>query len=413
MQKSAIKSINILLILFIVMSISGCGLNHDKKDLSQVKRITLDAEQEKNAKIETETLKEQLLQLRITIPAQFKAMQKLLDRTYAPIDGKVIEVFVEPGDIVKKGQELIRIKSDAIGQIQLDFLDKYIYADSNVKQMTAQYNLSVQSYRRENTLFKEGISSKAEYQVAYAQMLKDKANLDSFKVQKSTLVQVYAQRVALYGGNSSTINRAIATKRIYPYITLCSNKNGVVLNRLVNPGEIINQNRELFNIADLSTIWLVGYAFEKDAPLLKIGQDVIGEFEDTHAETSIKSHLETVKGKLSYVASMLDTERKTLEVIADIPNKNFALKPNMYAEMIVDIGKVEALAVPNGALQKYGDYNFAYVEVKPHVYEERKVEIGQHNDKYSEVKSGLKKGEIVVSNGGFSLLGESIKMREE
>ncbi len=413
MQKSVIKLVNILLILFIAINISGCGFKHDKKDLPEVKRITLDAEQEKNAKIETETLKEQLLQLRITIPAQFKAMQKLLDRTYAPIDGKVIEVFVEPGDIVKKGQTLIQIKSDAIGQIQLDFLDKYIYADSNVKQMTAQYNLSVQSYHRETMLFHEGISSKSEYQIAYAQMLKDKANLDSLRVQRNTLVQVYAQRVALYGGSGSTINRAISTKRIYPYITLYSNKNGVVLNRLVNPGEIINQNRELFNIADLSTIWLVGYAFEKDAPLLKIGQNVIGVFEDTHAETSIKSHSETVKGKLSYVASMLDTERKTLEVIADIPNKDFTLKPNMYAEMVVDIGEVEALAVPNGALQKYGDYNFAYVEVKPHTYEERKVVIGQHNDKYSEVKSGLKKGEVVVSNGGFSLLGESIKMREE
>ena len=413
MKKSINKLVNILLILFVAISISGCGVSHNKKDLAGPKRITLDAEQEQNAKIKTETLKEQLLQLSITIPAQFKAMNKFLDRTYAPIDGKVIEVFVEPGDIVKKGQALIQIKSDTIGQIQLEFLDKYIYADSNVKQMTAQYNLSVQTYRRESTLFHEGISSRAEYQVAYAQMLKDKANLDSLKIQRSTLVQVYAQRMALYGGNGSTINRAITTKRIYPYITLCSNKNGVVLNRLVNPGEIINQNKELFNVADLSTIWLVGYAFEKDASLLKIGQDVTGVFEDTHAETSIKVHSETVKGKLSYVASILDTERKTLEVIADIPNKDFALKPNMYAEMVVDIGKVNALSVPNGALQKYGDYNFAYVEVQPHVYEERKVVIGQHNDKYSEVKSGLKKGEIVVSNGGFSLLGESIKMREE
>lgn len=400
------KILNILLIIFVAASFSGCGFNKQgEKELQKNKQIVLDSQQEANAKIETETLKNQILQLSITIPAQFKAMNKFLDRIYAPIDGKVTDVFVEPGTIVKKGQPLIQIKSDDIGQIQLQFLDEYIGVVSNVNQMTAQYNLSTQAYKRENLLFHEGISSRAEYQVAYAQMLKDKANLDALKIQRRALIQVYAQRVALYGGNESTITRAVKTQRIYPYITLCSNKNGVVLNRLVNPGEIINQNKELFNVADLSTIWLVGYAFEKDAALLKVGQDVTGVLEETNGET--------VKGKLSYVASILDTVSKTLEVRADIPNQDFSIKPNMYAEMTVNTGKANVLAVPNTAVQKYGDYNFAYVKIKPHVYEERKVEIGQHNDKYSEVKSGLNEGEVVVSNGGFSLLGESIKMREE
>lgn len=400
------KLSNILLIVFVATSLSGCVFNkHDRGLISGPKHIVLDAEQEKNIKLQTEKLQDRIIQLRITIPAQFKAVNKFLERTYAPIDGQVTQVFVEPGSIVKIGQPLIEIKSDEIGQIQLEFLDKYIYADSNINQMTAQYNLSVQTYKRESTLFHEGISSRAEYEVARAQMLKDRANLDALKIQKSTIVKVYAQRVALYGGSESTISRSAATKRIYPYITLYSHKNGVILNRKVNPGEILEKNRELFNLADLSTIWLVGYAFEKDAPDLKVGQKVIGILEE-HQHSN-------VEGKLSYVASVLDEERKTLEVIADIPNKNFDIKPNMYAEMVVDIGTMNALAAPNSALQKYGDYTFAYVEVKPHTFEERKVEVGQHNDKYTEIKSGLKAGEIVVSNGGFSLLGESIKHREE
>lgn len=406
------KLLSLFLIICTVISLTGCSL-HKHKTESPYKEIKLDSEQEANAKIKTQMIKEQLLQLRITIPAQFKAVNKLLERVYAPIDGKVVNVFVNPGDIVKIGQSLIEIKSDTIGQIQLDFLDKYIMADSNIKQMSAMYNLSVQTYNREKLLFHEGISSKAEYQVAYAQMLKDKAALDAAKIQKREIIQVYAQRVALYGGSEATITRAIRTKRIYPYITMISHKNGVILSRLVNPGEIINQNRELFNLADLSTIWLVGYAFEKDAPLLKVGQKVNGVFSDTHPETSIKTHKDIVQGKLSYVAAMLDTERKTLEVIADIPNHDFFLKPNMYAEMVVDVGQMNTLVVPNTAIQKYGDYDFAYVKIKPHIYEERKLELGQKNDKYTEVKSGLIEGEEVVTQGGFSLLGESIKITEE
>lgn len=400
------KLLNIFLILFVCMAFSGCNFHKGKlEQISGHKQIILDEQQEQNAKIETEVLQNKIIQLKITVPAQFKAVNKFLDRIYAPVNGKVTKVLVDIGQIVKIGQPLIEIKSDAIGQIQLEFLDTYIMVNSEINQMTAQYNLSVQAYKRENILYHEGISSRAEYQVAYAQMLKDKANLDSLKIRKNELIKVYAQRVALYGGNESTILRAAMTKRIYPYITLRASKHGVVVFRKVNQGEIIEQNRELFNVADLSTIWLVGYAFEKDAPLLKVGQDVTGVFEEEQGEP--------VKGKLSYVASMLDPEKKTLEVIADIPNKDYFIKPNMYSEMIVDTGTVNALAVPNTALQKYGDYTFAYVKVAPHTYEERRVETGQQNDKYSEVKSGLYLGDEVVSNGGFSLLGESIKMKEE
>lgn len=400
------KFLTIFLILFVCVSFLGCNLHRDKiKQISGHKQIILDEQQEQNANIQTETLQNRIIQLRITIPAQFKAVNMFLDRIYAPINGKVTKVLVNIGEIVKVGQPLIEMKSDAIGQIQLEFLDSYIMVDSEIKQMTAQYNLSIQTYKRENILYNEGISSRAEYQVAYAQMLKDKANLDSLKIKKNAIIKVYAQRIALYGGDEGTIRRAAASKRIYPYITLRANKHGVVLDRKVNQGEIIEQNRELFNIADLSTIWLVGYAFEKDAPLLKVGQDVTGVFEEEQQKA--------VEGKLSYVASMLDPEKKTLEVIADIPNKDYAIKPNMYSEMVVDIGTVDALAVPNTALQKYGDYTFAYVKVAPHHYEERRVEVGQQNNKYSEVESGLNLGEEIVSNGGFSLLGESIKMKEE
>ena len=398
------KIYNIFLILLLTCTFTGCSLHKKQPAQTNVKRITLDSQQEASAKIKTEGLENRLIQLRIMIPAQFKAVNKFLDRIYAPIDGRVTKVFVEPGDVVKKGQPLIEVKSDNIGQIQLDFLRQYVDVVSNINQMTAQYNLSKQTYNREKLLYNEGISSRAEYQVANAQLLKDKANLDSLKIQRSTLIKVYAQRVALYGGNESTIRKAAATKKIYPFITLSANKNGVVLDRKVNPGEIIDQNKELFNIADLSTIWLVGYAFEKDAPLLKVGQSVTVKMED--------NVVQSIRGKLSYVASVLDESKKTLEVRADIDNADFSIKPNMYAEMYVDTGKVNALAVPNLAILKYGDYNFVYVEVAPHIYEERKVEIGQSNETYSQVKSGLNPGEKVVTNGGFALLGESIKMTE-
>lgn len=392
------KILKLFIIFSLALLLTGCGSKNN--DTTHNKRIVLTEAQEKNAKIQTSPLSVMDIELQITIPAQFKARNQSIERIYSPIDGKITNVFVEPGAILKVGQPIVQIKSDAISQIQLEFLEKILDIDANINELRAQYNLSLQNYNRERTLYNEKISSRADYETANAQLRKDKANLDALSIKRSSLINVYRQRLAVYGG---TIDNVIKTKQIYPYITIKATKNGVLLERKVNPGEIVEQNRELFNLADLKTIWLVGYAFEKDSPYLHLGEAVTGTIEES---------TETINGVLSYVSPILDNTTKTLEVRADIPNKNFKIKPNMYAEMYVNTGIAHVLAIPTDAVEKFGDYNFAYVKIAPHTYEERKVETGKKNDQYTEVLSGIKAGEEVVTRGSFELLGESIKKQE-
>ncbi len=392
------KILKLFIIFSLALLLTGCRSKNN--DTAHNKRIVLTEAQEKNAKIQTSPLSGMDIELQITIPAQFKARNQSIERIYSPIDGKITNVFVEPGAILKVGQPIVQIKSDAISQIQLEFLEKILDIDANINELRAQYNLSLQNYNRERTLYNEKISSRADYEAANAQLRKDKANLDALSIKRSSLINVYRQRLAVYGG---TIDNVIKTKQIYPYITIKATKNGVLLERKVNPGEIVEQNRELFNLADLKTIWLVGYAFEKDSPYLHLGEAVTGTIEES---------TETINGVLSYVSPILDNTTKTLEVRADIPNKNFKIKPNMYAEMYVNTGIAHVLAIPTDAVEKFGDYNFAYVKIAPHTYEERKVETGKKNDQYTEVLSGIKAGEKVVTRGSFELLGESIKKQE-
>lgn len=392
------KILKLFIIFSLALLLTGCRSKNN--DTAHNKRIVLTEAQEKNAKIQTSPLSVMDIELQITIPAQFKARNQSIERIYSPIDGKITNVFVEPGAILKIGQPIVQIKSDAISQIQLEFLEKILDIDANINELRAQYNLSLQNYNRERTLYNEKISSRADYETANAQLRKDKANLDALSIKRSSLINVYRQRLAVYGG---TIDNVIKTKQIYPYITIKATKNGVLLERKVNPGEIVEQNRELFNLADLKTIWLVGYAFEKDSPYLHLGEAVTGTIEESN---------ETINGVLSYVSPILDNTTKTLEVRADIPNKNFKIKPNMYAEMYVNTGIAHVLAIPTDAVEKFGDYNFAYVKIAHHTYEERKVETGKKNDQYTEVLSGIKAGEKVVTRGSFELLGESIKKQE-
>lgn len=393
------KFLKLFIIFCIALTLTGCGTKQDEQQHN--KRLVLTEAQEKNAKIQTAPLSMMDIELQITIPAQFKARNQSIERIYSPIDGKITNVFVEPGAVLKIGQPIVQIKSDEISQIQLEFLEKILDIDANTNELRAQYNLSLQNYNRERTLYNEKISSRADYEAANAQLRKDKANLDALNIKKNSLINVYRQRLAVYGGS---IDNVLKTRQIYPYVTIKATKNGVLLERKVNPGEIVEKNRELFNLADLKTIWLVGYAFEKDSPYLHLGEAVTGTIEERNGAS--------INGVLSYVSPILDSTTKTLEVRADIPNKDFKIKPNMYAEMFVNTGIAHVLATPTDAVEKFGDYNFAYVKVAPHTYEERKVETGKKNDLYTEIISGVKAGEEVVTRGSFELLGESIKKQE-
>ena len=393
------KFIKLFIIFCIALTLTGCGTKQDEQQHN--KRLVLTEAQEKNAKIQTAPLSMMDIELQITIPAQFKARNQSIERIYSPIDGKITNVFVEPGAVLKIGQPIVQIKSDEISQIQLEFLEKILDIDANTNELRAQYNLSLQNYNRERTLYNEKISSRADYEAANAQLRKDKANLDALNIKRNSLINVYRQRLAVYGGS---IDNVLKTRQIYPYVTIKATKNGVLLERKVNPGEIVEKNRELFNLADLKTIWLVGYAFEKDSPYLHLGEAVTGTIEERNGAS--------INGVLSYVSPILDSTTKTLEVRADIPNKDFKIKPNMYAEMFVNTGIAHVLAIPTDAVEKFGDYNFAYVKVAPHTYEERRVETGKKNDLYTEIISGVKAGEEVVTRGSFELLGESIKKQE-
>ena len=393
------KFLKLFIIFCIALTLTGCGTKQDEQQHN--KRLVLTEAQEKNAKIQTAPLSMMDIELQITIPAQFKARNQSIERIYSPIDGKITNVFVEPGAVLKIGQPIVQIKSDEISQIQLEFLEKILDIDANTNELRAQYNLSLQNYNRERTLYNEKISSRADYEAANAQLRKDKANLDALNIKRNSLINVYRQRLAVYGGS---IDNVLKTRQIYPYVTIKATKNGVLLERKVNPGEIVEKNRELFNLADLKTIWLVGYAFEKDSPYLHLGEAVTGTIEERNGAS--------INGVLSYVSPILDSTTKTLEVRADILNKDFKIKPNMYAEMFVNTGIAHVLAIPTDAVEKFGDYNFAYVKVAPHTYEERKVETGKKNDLYTEIISGVKAGEDVVTRGSFELVGESIKKQE-
>lgn len=390
----------ILFLISLIFILTGCGVKN--KIETQNADIILTSQQEKNINIETQKAGVTKLDVSLVVPAQFKANIFLTNRIYAPVDGKIVDVFVVTGQTIKKGQPLVKIQSDIIGQIESELLQNIIQLTAQIKMSQSQLEFFIHNYSRENMLYKEHITSKVDWESSKTQMNKERANLSALKIERSSLISVYQRRLSMYGADSQVIQRVIATNKIYPFIVIKADKNGVVLKRDVNREEFVMANKELMSTADLSKIWLVGNLFEKDIHSVRMGDKVSAKIDDFNV----------VEGNISYIAPALNLETKTLEVIAEIKNTDYKIKPNMFTEMNIKIGTAEVLAVPSIAIQKIGDKSIVYVRTSPHTYAERIVKTGIFNDKYIEIKSGIKEGEIVATRGSFSLLGESIKKIE-
>jgi len=314
----------------------------------------------------------------------------------------VTTVFVKLGQRVKRGQTLALIKSDAIGQLQSDLLQATLQNNADIKQAQVQLNFSQAGYKREQKLFNDRISAKTDLEAARTQYEKDKANLEALYSKLKSTIIVAEQRSSLSGVSLGLADQVVRTRQIYPYVIVSAPRDGIVISRTVNNGELADPSKELFTLADLRRVWLVGDTYEQDINKVHIGQSVKLTFDSLPNQDFF--------GRINYVANVLDPQTRTLTIRADVPNPGLTLKPDMFARLKMLVENRSLLSVPKSAIQRNGDYNFAYVKVQEHRYEERRVEVGVDNGQSIEITKGLKPGENVVSQGTLALQGAALKL---
>ncbi len=332
---------------------------------------------------------------------QVQAITNLMGHTYSPVRGQAVSVPVTIGQSVRQGQLLAWIRSDQIGQLETDFLQQYLQNKADLYQAKVQLDLSKAAYQRETQLFADKISARADMEMARAQYEKDQASIEALQIKQQALMMTYQSRLSLYGAPANMTLKLVAQNRIYPYITLRAARDGILINRNVNPGELVDSNKELFTIADLSKVWLVGDIYERD-------------LEAVHLQQRVRVTLDslanrTFEGRVSFIDTMLDPQARTLEIHSEVLNRQLLLKPNMFARVAIQLGQKKALMIPGTALQRNGDNNYVYVPIGPHRYEERRVVTGLSEGLNTEVLEGLKAGESVVTQGSMELKGEILK----
>ncbi len=194
---------------------------------------------------------------------------------------------------------------------------------------------------------------------------------------------------------------------------------GTVITRRVQEGEYVGEGELLFEVADLSELWLIADVYEDELPLVQIGQPVAISVRGLPGES--------VEGKVAFIDPVVQPDSRTVRVRIDIKNPDARLKPGMYARAEIRKELPEQLAVPANAVLWSGQRSVVLVKRGEGTFEPREVKLGQQwlypvskqdqdsrglefgsdQRRYHEVLAGLKPGEPVVTSGAFLLNAES------
>jgi len=183
-------------------------------------------------------------------------------------------------------------------------------------------------------------------------------------------------------------------------LPLRSRTDGVVIDMMARAGMRFMPGEPLFQIADLSTVWIVASVFEQDLGLVHPGQ---------MAAVSLAAYPgRTFSGRVTFVYPTVEPETRTARVRIELPNGEGLLKPDLYGTVEIVAGDtVAAVAIPESAVLDSGTRRVVLIELGGGSFEPREVELGSRGDGYVEVVKGLAAGERVVVDGNFLIDAES------
>lgn len=184
-------------------------------------------------------------------------------------------------------------------------------------------------------------------------------------------------------------------------VTLRSATSGVVLQKPAIEGMRFMPGEMLYQIADLSNVWMLADVFEQDLGMVRRGQA---------ATIRITAYPDQVfNGEVTFIYPTVTPETRTAKVRIELPNKQGLLKPAMYGsvELASVPGKNKVLAVPDSAVLDTGTRRLVLVDLGGGRFEPRTVKLGMHADGYAEVLGGLTAGEMVVVSANFLIDAES------
>ncbi|MBS3943954.1 MAG: efflux RND transporter periplasmic adaptor subunit [Melioribacter sp.] len=366
----------------LVFVLLGCGGKEEpkqeesKKEHSEV--VKLSAESIMQIKLETETVSFQPFTGYLSIPAKVITNQDNEAQIGSLVQGRVHQVFVKIGDYVKAGQVLMTVEGLDVGEIKAGFLIA-----------KAALDFTKANYERQKKLFDEKIGSQ-------------KSLLESQAEYEKALAEYKAEDKKIHSvglSDEDVTDAKIGEEHTSGTLPIKSSINGVVVERNVVIGQLVDATTNAFKVINTNTVWVDGQIYEKD--ITKINQKTNALF------TSATYQNEKFSGRIIYIGQTVDEQSRTITIRGEFSNTNNKLKPQMFGELKIPVGaSVKAIMIPDEAVVKEAALEYVFVQRSDTTFEQRKVITGISVDNRIEIKEGLKKGEKVVSKGVFYLKSE-------
>ena len=307
-----------------------------------------------------------------THPGRIEANEQRVSRVGSAVVGRISAVNVELGDAIVPGQTLARLTSPELTSAQLAFLR----ANSNLSQ-------AERAVDRARQMIQADVISSAELQKRESELAIARAESRAAQDQ-----------LVLLGLPAESIERLRLEGRLQPEAVVAARQGGVLLERKVNAGQVVQPGDSLFTVADLSSVWAVGSLPEQTASLVRKGQSV---------EVDIPALDRTLKGKVVFVGDTIQPETRTVAIRTQLDNPQQDLKPQMLVTLRIELGVRQVPVVPEAAVVRENDRDHVMVQVEPGVFRLTPVELDPAFGKFRPVRSGLEPGAVIVTEGAFHL----------
>jgi len=214
-----------------------------------------------------------------------------------------------------------------------------------------------------------------------------------------TILEAARERLRLWDITDEQIKVIEETARPIRTLTINSPVEGYVIQKPALQGMKVMPGDKLFDIADLSTVWVIADIYEYELPLIDIGQE---------AEISL-SYIpgKTFRSKIEFLYPSLSGETRTAKVRFSLSNRDGLLKPQMFTEVTIKRNLGRRLIIPEDAVIDTGTRQIVYVDKGDGYFEPRQVMTGLRADGSVEILKGIKPGERIAISGNFLIDSEA------
>jgi Cu(I)/Ag(I) efflux system membrane fusion protein len=306
--------------------------------------------------------------------------------------------------VVPVGRGKLRREIPAVGRIE--------YAEPNLSHITLRYPGRIErlhvTFTGEHVAkgsavaevySPEAISAQKEYLLSLEAAELTKDAYEDIAAGSEALLAQSRQKLQRWGFSDDQIESLASTRSVADNLTIFAPASGTVLKKYVEPQQYLAAGSTLFDIADLTQMWLIADVYEVDLAWVRPGVSVSASSEAFPGER--------FTGAVRFVEPSLDPGTRTARARINLANPFGKLKAGMFLQVVITVELPSSLLVPASAVLSTGQKSVVWMDAGNGVFRPRTVLAGARSGNLLQILKGLEEGEAVVASGGYLLDSES------